>query len=174
MTGAGKTRVGKLPRFAVIVHSALWALLLTWTVVVVLMPPYNSRPPFGIYLRDNGIMIVDFPSYFNFVKAVWSGSAASGRTGSVYSIAHHLKISSDWSGQDISQVLPFGYSPTMLWVLAPLVTLTHASAYCLLTSPAFWPSGGKPTHREAGTARASWHTSARLHSPAFGKVRQPS
>jgi hypothetical protein len=46
-------------------------------------------------------------------------------------VKNHLKVTSGWAGGPVPYSLHFGYSPTMLWVLAPLVPFSHATAYLL-------------------------------------------
>ena len=44
---------------------------------------------------------------------------------------NHLKVTSDWAGIRLDNAHPFGYSPTMLWVLAPLIYFSHIMAFCI-------------------------------------------
>lgn len=118
-----------------IVHFVLWLALSIW-VIRLLIPMLDYGSPFGILLptTENGyskdtLKIVDFPFHFNFVQKVWRHETTVNSGLSIYSVENHLKVTSDWAGQKVSQSLHFGYSPTMLWILAPLVPFSPATAY---------------------------------------------
>jgi hypothetical protein len=75
------------------------------------------------------LTIIDFASNLNFVKKTWLGQTTVNSGSSVYSLKNHLKVTSDWAGMKLNYSLLFGYSPTMLWVLAPLVLFSHTTSY---------------------------------------------
>jgi hypothetical protein len=77
------------------------------------------------------LTINDFSSHFNFVKKAWFGQTTVHSGKSVYSLENHLKVTSDWAGMRLNYAQPFGYSPTMLWVLAPLIYFPHIIALCI-------------------------------------------
>ena len=120
-----------------IVHFVLWLVLSIW-VIRLLIPMLEYGSPFGIliptiengYSKD-GLKIVDFPFHFNFVQKVWRRETTVSSGSSIYSVENHLKVTSDWAGKKVSRSLHFGYSPTMLWILAPLVPFSPATAYFL-------------------------------------------
>jgi len=98
------------------------------------MLEYGS--PFGITLSEPengpshaGFTIVDFPFIFNFAQKAWRHQTTVSSGSSIYSVENHLKVTSAWAGQKVGQSLHFGYSPTMLWILAPLVPFSPAIAY---------------------------------------------
>ncbi len=119
-----------------IVHLVLW-LLLSFQVIRITMPGAQHGGSFGIWhepVNKNGLhfsvlKIVDFPSHFNFVRKAWLHQTTIDSGQSIYSVDNHLKVTSDWAGNRVEGSLPFGYSPTMLWLLAPLVPFSHVTAY---------------------------------------------
>jgi hypothetical protein len=116
-----------------IVHFLLWAVLV-WRVIILLMPSLND-PSFGIFFHEGKnrevLRILDFPFHFDFAQKVWRHQTTVNSGQSVYSVENHLKVTSDWAGTQVRHSLHFGYSPTMLWVLAPLVPFSHATAYII-------------------------------------------
>ena len=70
-------------------------------------------PHFGVVVDEKTIAIHDFASHLNFAKAFWRGDGG-------YGVEDHLRMTERFAGQRLPYALPFGYSPTMLWVLAPL------------------------------------------------------
>ncbi|MDA8433557.1 MAG: glycosyltransferase family 87 protein [Nitrospiraceae bacterium] len=78
--------------------------------------------------------ILDFPFHFNFAQKFWRGHTTADSGQSIYSPENHLRVTSDWAGARVSHSLHFGYSPTMLWVLAPLAPFSHATAYILFSA----------------------------------------
>jgi hypothetical protein len=127
-----------------IAHFVLW-LLLSVQIILMLVSRVDS-PSFGISLSKTKDMVVlkiyDFPSHFNFVQKTWLRETTVKSGSSVYSVRNHLKVTSDWAGQKVESALPFGYSPTMLWVLAPLVPFPNAVAFLLFNiaglAAVFW------------------------------------
>lgn len=100
-----------------------------------LFPAFRYNRPFGINVKNSAESVViefnDFASHFNFVKSTLLQDRPSPGNASVYSLVNHLKVNSEWAGKNVSHTLSFGYSPTMLLVLAPMVFFPHATAYCL-------------------------------------------
>jgi hypothetical protein len=97
-----------------------------------LFPAYTSHQPFGITVTKTGAEFIDFASHFNFVKSTLFRPKSTST--SVYSLKNHLEINSEWAGKTINDcALSFGYSPTMMLVLFPLVFFTHSIAYCVFS-----------------------------------------
>ena len=126
----------KRNHITVIVHFVLWTALTIYICKGVLLPTARPGSTFGITLSPTvpgsssmNLTIIDFASHFNFVKKTWLGQTTVNSGSSVYSLENHLKVTSDWAGVKLNNALPFGYSPTMLWVLAPLVLFSHTTAY---------------------------------------------
>jgi hypothetical protein len=71
---------------------------------------------FGLILDQGSIKIQDFAWLLNFAKAFWRGEVGFG-------IEDHLRITEGLAGQRLSVSFPFGYSPTLFWVLGPLCVL---------------------------------------------------
>lgn len=121
-----------------IIHILLWAALTLWTSREMMLPAVRAVSSYGISLTPNEpesplrkLTIIDFPSHFNFVKKAWLGQTTANSGASIYSLKNHLKVTSDWAGMRLNHALPFGYSPTMLWVLAPLINFPHITALAL-------------------------------------------
>ena len=122
----------------VIVHFILWTAFTIYICKGILLPVATLGSTFGITLALTepgssfmSLAIIDFASHFNFVKKTWLGQTTVNSGSSVYSLENHLKVTSDWAGMKLNYALPFGYSPTMVWVLAPLAPFSHNAAYCL-------------------------------------------
>jgi hypothetical protein len=115
------------------VHLILWVVL-AFEIVRYLIPVVGN-PSFGIFFQPekNGqvLRIRDFPFDFNFVQKAWRRETTVSSGASIYSLKNHLKVTSDWAGTEVPGSLQFGYSPTMLWVLAPLVPFSGATAYLI-------------------------------------------
>lgn len=116
----------------------LWATLTLLVSKEILLPSARMVSTFGLTLTANEqgsslrkLSILDFPFHFNFVKKAWLGETTVNSGSSIYSLENHLKVTSDWASMKLNKSLMFGYSPTMLWVLAPLVFFPHNVAYCL-------------------------------------------
>ena len=89
---------------------------------------------FGVIVREDAIETPDFVSHFSFAKAFW------GRGGG-YGVEDHLRMTEGFVGHRLPRALPFGYSPTMLWLLGPLCllpTLWAFAAWTLLSLAAVW------------------------------------
>jgi hypothetical protein len=117
----------------VILHLVLWVVLSFQ--VISLISNIISDPSFGIVFEPvkggEVLKIRDFPFHFNFVQKFWRNDTTVSSGQSIYSVANHLKVTSEWGGKQAYGSLHFGYSPTMLWVLAPLTPLSHAAAYLI-------------------------------------------
>jgi hypothetical protein len=102
----------------------LLLLLVTWRLVLSALGDQN----FGIAVdpQKGGGWTSDFAAHLTFAKAFWSGNAG-------YDVASHLRITSERFHRPVEHALPFGYSPTMLWVLGPLCLLPAAWAYTVWT-----------------------------------------
>jgi len=86
--------------------------------------------PFGVVVADGRPeRLMDFASHRGLACAAWSGSLARGGGTSIYTLDAHLKATERWTGLPAWIALPFGYSPTMLWVLGPLCTLPARWSY---------------------------------------------
>lgn len=119
-------------RLSVFAHCLLWVLLVLLVSRQVMPPPLNTISHFGISSENGITTIVDFASIFNFTKAFWLEQLPTGI--SAYSVANHLRVTSDWLGHASIYSLSFGYSPTMLWLLAPMVHFSHALSYFIFNS----------------------------------------
>lgn len=115
-------------RLSNVAHSLLWGVLVLLVCRQVLLPALASKAPFGIWHVNGVTILCDFPSMFNFTKAFWLEQRPSGM--SAYSVANHLRVTSAWGGEELRHSLSFGYAPTMLWLLAPMAHLSHATAFC--------------------------------------------
>ncbi len=137
-----------------IVHFVLWIVLAFQ--IVILLTQIVRDPSFGIFYQPTKtgeiLRIRDFPFHFNFVQKFWQDKTTVSSGQSIYSVANHLKVTSEWSGRQAYGSLHFGYSPTMLWVLAPLVPFSHAAAYLLFNMAGlfaiFWMT--RPTRSRRG------------------------
>src|SRR5437870_3064045 len=86
--------------------------------------------PFGVVVADGRPeRLMDFASHRGMACAAWSGGLARAGGTSIYTLDAHLKATERWTGLPASIALPFGYSPTMLWVLGPLCMLPARWAY---------------------------------------------
>jgi hypothetical protein len=103
-------------------HNALVALLLTVLLWRVVWPALAERN-FGIEVGPQGnVTIRDMAAHLTFAKAFWRDRAD-------YTVQSHLRIVEQWAGTEVANALPFGYSPTMLWLLGPLCPLPTVWAY---------------------------------------------
>jgi hypothetical protein len=102
---------------------------------------------------------MDFASHRGFTGAVWAGDALRGRT-SVYTLGAHVDATERWTGVPTRIALPFGYSPTMLWVLGPLCLVPARAAF------AAWSLAGVlAIAAAAARARLAWYALLALVSP---------
>jgi len=101
--------------------------------------------------EDAGTVIQDFASHLVFSRCVWRGARTEGQEASAYSGEAHLEIMSEWMERDVTFALPFGYSPTMLWLLLPLTLLSVPLAYVLWTA-----AGAFAAVRMVSSSRFHW------------------
>src|SRR6185503_506228 len=116
----------------VLVAAALPALVavVLWKIVGAV----RTGTHFGVLLDDGGIKIQDFAWLLNFAKAFWRGEVGFG-------IEDHLRITGTLAGQRLPVSFPFGYSPTLFWILGPLCVLPIVwgfVAWTLLGLAAVW------------------------------------
>ncbi len=116
-------------KIAQILHLVLWSLLVFLVFRETIAPAL--RPPILGFYPPGGI--VDFASHLNFARHVWMRQTTVTTTGgaSVYSVQNHLKVTSSWASVPLPRALPFGYSPTMLWILGPFALLSAKCAFVL-------------------------------------------
>jgi len=130
--------VGYRYHITVIVHFILWTFLSVQICKNVLFQDSTNVSPFGISLESPipgpsvmRLTIVDFASHFNFVKNAWHGHTTVNSGASIFSLENQLNETSAWVNGKLHLALPFAYSPTMLWILAPLVLFSGYFAFCL-------------------------------------------
>lgn len=121
--------------------TSIYAVLLTTAALVAGMVVARGQAGFFVH-EDGPTLVQDFASHLVFSRGIWRGDVSGGETGSAYSVPAHLHIMDDWMGEGATRALPFGYSPTMLWLLLPLCFLPISLAYVLWTM--------------AGAAMAGW------------------
>jgi len=118
-------------------HLSVWTIIVLWVSKEILAPATRMDSKFGITRSAEGpglsesLTILDFPSHFNFARKTWLRQTTVNAGHSVYSRENHLKVSSEWAGVKLDSALLFGYSPTMIWVLAPLIACPPGAAFCL-------------------------------------------
>jgi hypothetical protein len=96
-------------------------------VVAPLLGSVLREKDFGIAFDRGGAgWSSDFAAHLTFAKAFWKGEAG-------YDVQSHLRVTGERFGQLVEHALPFGYSPTMLWVLGPLCLASPAWAFILWT-----------------------------------------
>lgn len=120
-------RTDAIQRFAVMAHFIIWIVLVLKVTNIWLVPAINQKTHFGILLKNSIVTIIDFPAHFTIAASAWLGHRQPNI--SLYSVANHLQTTSAWLGEPSSLALPFGYSPTMLLVLAPLVPFSQGVAF---------------------------------------------
>ena len=103
------------------IAATLFVISVPWLLI-----PALRQEHFGIAAAPEGLMIQDFAGHLRFTKAFWKGQAD-------YDVESHLRVASAWLGQPVQRALPFGYSPTMLFVLAPLCLVPTVWAYVIWT-----------------------------------------
>src|SRR5438128_7039507 len=86
-----------------------------------------ADPRFGSAVGRDRIAIYDFASHVTFARAFWHGEAG-------YSVESHLRSTRRLTGEPVPYALPFGYSPTMLWILAPFSLLPTVWAFLAWTA----------------------------------------
>ena len=76
----------------------------------------RSGSHFGATAGAGEVKIHDFASHLTFAKTFWRGEGG-------YRVADHLRVTERLAGRPLPYALPFGYAPTMLWILGPLCAL---------------------------------------------------
>jgi hypothetical protein len=107
------------------IHS-LAVLLLLPIIACQVIAPAAQESNFGIKLADGELIIRDLAAHITFARAFWT-------EGAEYTVASHVQITNQWCGQEVNRALPFGYSPTMLWMLAPFCWLTTKWGFVVWT-----------------------------------------
>ena len=132
-TGDGKGR-GWPQRFAGSPGGDRWltpaalGLLVGVTALVVGWVLVNGQA--GLHREGGHITNVqDFASHTRFTRAAWTGEFRS--PPSLYTVGAHLRFMGKWAGEPVGRALPFGYAPSMLWVLGPFSALPLPIAYVL-------------------------------------------
>ncbi len=152
---------GSAPKLHVVAtrtHLVATLVLATAVALIVVLPALRSPAPFGVGRTGDGVYILDFASHFNFARDFWAGERP--QDVSAYSVANHLRITDEWAGAPMERALPFGYSPTMLLLLAPLVLFSHAAALAILNAmgvmAAWWQT--RPKRFRAGYGLLAFFT----------------
>lgn len=92
--------------------------------------PVLRVDPFGVVVDPDGTTrLMDFASHRAFTCAVWSGELLRHGTNSVYTLGAHLQATEAFTGLPARVALPFGYSPTMLWILGPTCMVGERIAF---------------------------------------------
>lgn len=122
-----------------------------------------NMEPFGVLVVDGRLDgLQDFASHRGFTCAVWSGDAARAGGTSAYTLPAHLHATERWSGLSPRIALPFGYSPTMTWILGPLCALPVKGAFVV------WVAAGLVcTVAAVVWSRTHWWTIAALLNPVL-------
>ncbi|NNM05320.1 MAG: hypothetical protein HKO65_09470, partial [Gemmatimonadetes bacterium] len=81
--------------------------------------------------EDGGTFVQDFSSHLMFTRGVLLEGLPGEVGASAYSVETHVRFMSDWTQGATEAVLPFGYSPTMLWLLLPLALVSLPAAYLI-------------------------------------------
>ena len=117
--------------------------------------------PFGIVVVSGRVeRIMDFASHRAFACAAWRGGLVDEQSTSIYTVEAHLNATARWSGFPATIALPFGYSPTMLWVLAPFCVVPQRPAFAAWSFAGLIALGGL-----ARRARVGWPTLLALLTP---------
>jgi len=114
-------------------HLALWAVLCAVVFREAVLPAWRPRV-FG-FLPAEG-RIVDYAAHRNFVRQVWlhASHGTAPRESSAYSVAHHVRVTEAWTGVRTGRALPFGYAPTMIWLLTPFALMEPRTSFLLWTA----------------------------------------
>jgi hypothetical protein len=155
-------------------HFILWTVLAFEIVRFLVLVVKN--PSFGLFFQPtkNGeiLKIRDFSFLFKFVQKAWLHQTTVNSGASIYSLKNHLKVISDWAGTKVDGALQFGYSPTMLWVLAPLVPFSDAAAYLIFNVAGlvaiFWMT--RPTRCRWGTGLLAFFSGAARYCFVLGQT----
>ncbi|HET6420913.1 MAG TPA: glycosyltransferase family 87 protein [Geobacteraceae bacterium] len=125
-------------RVLIVVHAIVWLLLTVLVGKHILVDEHRTASPFGITIQSAGpgspyyrTTIVDLASIINFVNKTWLGQTSVKSGASVYSVDNHLKVTSEWAGKKVRNALPFGYSPTIFWILVPFIIFPNYLAFYL-------------------------------------------
>lgn len=118
------------------------AIMLCIVVAASAIRPAWHEATFGVrgagQPDDVGLEMRDFPAHCRFVRAVWTRRAIAGDDAdrpSVYSPASHHAVVREWTGYESARhALPFGYSPTMMWLLGPFALLPDFGGYLAWTA----------------------------------------
>jgi hypothetical protein len=139
-------------------HFAAWTALILWLCAQTLFPTFRSiARTNGAWIDTQGTLrIVDFPSHCDFARQAWLERGSAARSTSLYSLENHLKLVRRLAGPAADHSLPFGYSPTMIWLLAPLAHVSQAMAFLLFNL--------------TGLAAAWWATHPARNRPLVGLV----
>ena len=86
----------------------------------------RSGAHFGVVVEPGEVKIHDFASHHGSARAFWRGEGG-------YGVPAHLRVTERLAGRPLPYALPFGYSPTMLWVLGPLCPLPTVLAFIAWT-----------------------------------------
>src|SRR5262245_7033237 len=104
------------------------ALAIAWVAPRMLVDVWRQRP-FGITKSGDTVQVLDFTSHARMVRLTLEGAWADGP--SLYTPQAHRQMMSELLRRPVQQALPFGYSPTMVLVLAPFVPWADPWAYFL-------------------------------------------
>jgi len=114
--------------------AAIWvAVVLAMTV----LPAAWEEQPFGLtkVIGPQGELncLRDFTSHLRFGRLFWTGALHTDEVTSVYTPAAHARLL-DNVPPPVAGALPFAYSPTFLWLLAPFTLLPDRASYILWTA----------------------------------------
>jgi hypothetical protein len=121
-----------------------WVLLPTLVTIVIWQTVTSVRTGgrFGVVIGDGSIALQDFSWLLEFTKAFWRREVG-------FSVEDHLRMTEHFAGQRLAYSLPFGYSPTLLWILGPLCPLPTVWGYgvwaLLGLAAAVWWSRREPS-----------------------------
>jgi hypothetical protein len=103
--------------------AVLSLLLLAVIVLVRVVLPALEDQRFGVATTARGGgWSSDFVGILTYVRALWAGEAS-------YDVASHLRVTSERVGRPVDYALPFGYPPTILWLLGPFCLLPDAWSF---------------------------------------------
>src|SRR5262249_50277516 len=117
------------------------------------LPDVWRQRPFGIEIEPLGegsMRLRDFTSHARMARLALEGNWHEDP--SIYTPEAHLSMMSEWTGQRVNAAaLPFGYSPTMVWVLAPFALWADPVGYLLwslaglaVVAWMLWPREDRP------------------------------
>jgi hypothetical protein len=137
--------------FAVLVGIALTAVSVTRAIR--LFSRDVPRLPFGVTydVASETISIHDFATTLAFTRFVWRE-----RPPRPYGVEAHQAMMRAWTGTPISLAMPFGYPPTMLVVLAPLLVLDPVVSYLVWALAPVLLLLGWSWSRRGEVARGAW------------------